>query len=791
MQFTYSWLKEFLETNATLAEISEKLTALGLEVEKIVDKSVELAPFKIAAILEAQPHPNADKLRVCKVDTGNGILQIVCGAPNARAGIKVVLAPVGSVIPTNGLKIKASSIREVESNGMLCSARELGIGEDHNGIIELAADAPLGESFVAWEGLNDPVIEIAITPNRGDCLGVYGIARDLAAAGLGTLKPLAVQAVKGSFASPVAVKIEDAKGCPLFIGRAIRGVTNPESPAWLKKRLEAIGINPISALVDITNYISFTFGRPLHVYDADKLQGSLTVRHSRAGETFTALNDKDYTLEAGLTVIADTANVLALGGIIGGKESGCAPVTKNVFLEAAFFDPVMIAEGGRKLQIDTDSRYRFERTVDRGFVRMGADIATRMILELCGGEASEYVVAGEENLAPRVINFNPEKVRTLGGVELEEKRIFAILTALGFVINGKQVTAPSWRSDVEGEADLVEEVLRVNGYDALPNTPLPVPDQFFIPALSLSQRRVAASRRLLVARGFSEAVTWSFMPQSLAVLFGGGQPELQLQNPISTELGTMRPSILPNLLDAVRRNSARGYHDLAFFEVGPVFKGVTPDKQQQVLTAVRAGKTVPRSLYGEARAVDMFDIKADVFAVLAEYGLATDKLNITRDAPDYYHPGRSCVLRLGNKPLAYIGEFHPHVLQILDVKTSAVACEVFLEAIPVPKTKHGRKPAPHWSDYQAVERDFAFIVDNATEADAVLRAVRGAEKQWITDVSLFDVYSGKGVEEGKKSLALCVTLQAQDKTLTEAEIDAVSKKIIENVVKQTNGYLRG
>lgn len=790
MRFTLSWLKDFLDTTASLQEISEQLTALGLEVEKIIDKSAELAPFHIAEIIETQPHPNADKLRVCKVNTGSTILQIVCGAPNARAGIKVVLAESGSVIPTNGMKIKPSKIRDVESNGMLCSARELGIGEDHNGIIELSNDAPLGQSFAQWEGLNDPVIEIAITPNRGDCLGVYGIARDLAATDIGTLKPLTIPAIKGTFPSPIAVLLEDEAGCPLFIGRYIKNVTNSESPAWLKKRLEAIGISPISALVDITNYISFTYGRPLHVYDADKLQGNIVVRKSAADEKFAALNDKNYTLAAGLTVVADSQNIVALGGVIGGADSGCSLGTTNVLLESAFFDPSVVTKTGRLLQIDTDSRYRFEREVDKGFVKNGADIAISMILSLCGGEVSDQIISGKEDVNQRVISFNASKVLTLGGIDLDGHIITSILEKLGFTIKGSNVTIPSWRNDIHGEADLVEEVLRVYGYDALPATPLPAPPAGFSSALSPEQRRVNTSKTLLAARGFTEIVSWSFMPTDIAALFGGGQPALRLQNPISSELESMRPSLLPNLLDAFKRNSARGFHDLMLFEAGPEFHGVKPEEQPVVISGIRTGQTAPKNHYHDARTVEVSDIKTDIFALLTEYNVATDRITITRDVPDWYHPGRSGVLRLGNKALGVFGELHPALLQQLDIKTPTVAFELFIQSIPYPKQKNGRKTAPNYSDYQAVQRDFAFIVDSTVESGKVIRAVESAEKELITQVSLFDVYSGKGVEEGKKSLALSVTLQAKNRTLTEEEIESSCRKIIESVGKNTEGVLR-
>ncbi len=790
MRFTLSWLQDYLDTTATLAEISQRLTALGLEVEKIVDKAAELSPFTIAEIIEAEKHPKADKLRVCKVNTGSAILQIVCGAPNARAGIKVVLAPVGSVIPTNGLKIKASSIRDVESNGMLCSARELGIGDDHNGIIELSADAPLGSSFAAWEGLDDPVIEIAITPNRGDCLGVYGIARDLAASGLGTLKPLDIAAIAGNSPCPVTVAFQDVDPAVFFTARYFKNVKNTEGPAWLRQRLEAIGIKPISALVDITNYISFSFGRPLHVYDADNVKGNILLRPAKEGESFTALDNKTYLLQAGMPVIADEEGVISLPGIIGGVRTGCSSTTTNVLLESAYFPASVVSSTGRTLMIDSDARYRFEREVDKGFVVPGAELASNMIVSLCGGEASFYSVTGDNTFVARVTPFNESKVETLGGIHLENNIIHSILTKLGFHIEAGNVTVPSWRHDVQGEADLVEEVLRVHGYDALPATPLP-PANNFTPAVPKEQQRATTTRTLLASRGFTEAVTWSFIPHSVATLFGGGQSELRLQNPISTELETMRPSLLPNLLEAVKRNSTRGYSDLRLFEVGPVFHGVNPDEQPVVAASLRSGQAAPKTPYGNARSVDVFDSKADILALIAEYGLATDKLTVTRDAPAWYHPGRSGALRLGNKTIGVFGELHPAILNQLDINVPVVAFELFMSYVPFPKPKYGRKPAADYSDYQAVERDFAFIVANDIPADQVLKAVKSAEKELVRDVALFDVYSGKGVEDGYKSLALSVTLQAKNCTLREEEIATVSRNVIDSVKKQTQGKLRG
>lgn len=792
MKCTVSWLKEHLDTTASVEQIADTLTSIGLEVEEVVDKSKALAPFIVAHILEATQHPNADKLRVCKVDNGTEVLQIVCGAPNARAGIKVVLAPVGTYIPGSGITIKKSAIRSVESNGMLCSADELGLGGDSAGIVELAADAPVGRPFAETLGINDPMIDIAITPNRGDCLGVYGVARDLAAAGIGTLKSYTVPAVKGSYASPVTVRSENAEDCPLFIGRYFRGVKNTESPTWLKQRLEAIGLRPISALVDITNYIAYNFGRPLHVYDAKKLHGNLTVRRSHEGEAFAALNDKDYTLPAGLVVIADNAHVQAIGGVIGGRVSGCELDTTDVFLEVALFDPARVAESGRALDVHTDSRYRFERKVDPAFVQQAAAIASQMILELCGGEASELVIAGAEPAWQRSITFRTERVKTLGGVDVPAEKIRAILEAIGCKVSGNAVEIPSWRSDIEGEADLVEEVIRLYGFDKIPFAPLPAAPQS-VAVMSQRQKATALARRELAARGLTEVVTWSFMDSTKAVLFAPVNEALRLLNPISSELDVMRPSILPNLIEAVKRNANRGYADIALFEVGNAYRDARPGQgQDRMIAGLRSGLAIGKSHYHTSRDVDVYDVKADAGVVLATVGLAIDNVQISTDAPGWYHPGRSGVLRLGKNVIGYFGELHPSLVQHYGVETTLVAFEIFLDALPEPKQKKSTaKSAVQLSDFQAVNRDFAFVVDQVTPVETIIRAIQKADKQFIDKVNVFDIYTGKGVEEGKKSVAVSVRLQPKDKTLTDQEIEAVSKAIIEAVQQQAKAVLRG
>jgi phenylalanyl-tRNA synthetase beta chain len=792
MKFTLSWLKEYLETTASLEQIVQKYTALGLEVECVVDNAATLAPFQIAQILEAIPHPDADKLRVCKVQTGEGQLQIVCGASNARAGINVVLAPVGSVIPANGMVIKASKIRGVESNGMLCSAEELGLGTDSDGIIEMpACNDNIAKKYAQLAGLDDPMIEIAITPNRGDCLGVYGIARDLAAAGLGALKPVSAEKIKGTFKSPIAVKIEDAKECPMFVGRYFKGVKNGQSPEWLKKRLMSIGLKPISTLVDITNYINFEFGRPLHVYDAKKLSGDLNVRFAKADEKFAALDDKEYALDENITVIADAKNAQAIGGVMGGANSGCDDSTTDVFLEVALFDHVSVARSGRKLDILTDSRYRFERHVDPAFVLPAAEIASRMIMELCGGEASELMVAGAEPKWQREIDFDFSYVHKRSGIDIAEGESKKILESLGFKISGGKVSVPSWRPDVSGKYDLVEEIVRIYGYENIPMLDLPQTATNFEAVLSPAQKRVSAVRRKLAANGMVEAVTWSFMKNDTAKLFGQKNSALRLQNPISSDLDTMRPSILPNLIAAIGRNSDRGFDNLAIFEIGLIFEDASAEGQKRVASGVRAGKAEQKDIYGAGRDVDAFDAKSDCLAALEAAGTPVANLRITTDAPAWYHPGRSGVLRLGKAALAMFGEIHPAILKQLDVKAPMVAFEMFFCEIPAAKLKKTKtKPKLEVSEYQSSNRDFAFLIDASVSAEDILRNISGVDKNLIEDVKLFDVYQGKGIEPGKKSVAISVRIQASDHTLTEGELDGISKKVVEAVGK-LGGVLRG
>ena len=800
MKFTLGWLKSHLETEARVEDIAVALTNLGLEVEEVIDRAAALAPFVVGHVVEATKHPDADRLTVCIVDTGADRVQVVCGAPNARTGMKGVFAAAGVRIPGTGLDLKKSVIRGVESAGMLCSAREIGIGEDHEGIIELADDAPIGAPAASVLGLDDPLIDIAITPNRGDCLGVHGVARDLAAAGVGKLVPLAAEAVKGGFENPTGVSFdftaEAADACTLFAGRAIRGLKNGPSPDWLRQRLLSVGLRPISALVDITNFLTLDRARPLHVFDADKIAGDLTVRLARQGETLLALDAKAYELDPSMTVIADESGVLSLGGVIGGESTGCTDESVNVFVEAAFFDPVRTAATGRKLNIESDARYRFERGVDPASTLPGIEAATRLILELCGGEASRVTVTGAVPEVTKAIRFEPKRVMGLGGVDVAEEESRRILEALGFgtsEMNGAiGVRVPTWRSDIEGEADLVEEVLRVYGYDRIPAVPFAKVGVLSKPVEAPVQRRRRHAARALAANGMVEAVTYSFLAEAHARLFGGGDPALTLANPISAELTDMRPSLLANLIVACGRNADRGSPDLALFEVGPAFADDTPDGQHAVAAGVRAGASGPRHWLAPGRAVDVFDAKADALIALGAAGAPAASLQITPGAPAWYHPGRSGAMRLGPKRvLAHFGEIHPRILRALDVKGPICGFEVFLDLIPAPRKRGGKaRPALDASPFQAVERDFAFVINADVGAEAVVRAAQSADRKLISGVSVFDQYGGKELGAGKKSIAISVRLEPTEATLTEAEIEAVSAKVIDAVNKATGGVLR-
>ncbi len=804
MKFTLGWLKEHLDTDKSLNEITDKLTALGLELEGVEDPTEKFAPFKAAHVVSADPHPDADRLRVCIVDTGSEKIQVVCGAPNAKAGMMGIFAPNGAYIPGTDMTLKKGKIRGQESNGMLVSEREMGLSDEHDGIIELPEGTAIGTPFIDIYNLNDPVIDIALTPDRPDCAGVCGIARDLAAAGMGTLKPLDSTAVKGNGDSPIGVHIDSTEQCPLFIGRLIKNIENKESPAWMQNRLKAIGLRPISALVDITNYVTHDLCRPLHVYDADLLKGDITVRLSKKGESFDALNDKTYTTDEGVTVITDDSGLLGLGGIVGGVSTGCTETTKNVFVESAYFDPYATAKTGRALQIDSDARYRFDRGVDPEFTMTGIEIATTLIMDICGTDKTDpcdVIKAGETPTWKREIDFDYAYTKKLSGMDIPEAKQKEILEGLGFTVNGHKITPPSWRPDVYldgGKADIVEEIIRVVGYDKIEAISVRSDNAIADGAETPQITSVRLARNALAARGLNECITWSFMPRSLAAHFGQdgtADKALTLSNPISNDLDQMRPSILGNLITAASTNADKGNGDTKLFEVGPVFPSAKPDGQRTVATGLRFGALGPRHWSSEstntARKNDIYDAKADALAALEAAGAPTATLQTAREASEYFHPGRSGVLKMGNKPLAQFGEIHPAILDDMGIKANIVGFEVFLNNIPKKKKKGPAKPLLKNSQFQPLSRDFAFIVDENVEAEAIIRAAKGAERNLITDISVFDIYQGKGVEDGKKSVAINVVIQPVKATLTDPEIEGLCKSIIDAVSSKTGAVLRG
>jgi phenylalanyl-tRNA synthetase beta chain len=802
MKFTLSWLKEHLDTDESVEKLADKLTMIGLEVESLEDKAKALAPFTIARVISAEQHPNADRLRVCMVDTGDGAapVQVVCGAPNARAGLISVFSAPGTYIPGKNITLGVGTIRGVESRGMLCSAAELQISEDHDGIMELPADAPLGKGYAEWAGLGDALFEINLTPNRQDCTGVHGIARDLAAADMGKFKELGIKPVKGEFPCPVKVTVEDETLCPGFALRLVRGVKNGPSPQWLQQRLTSIGLRPINALVDITNFMTYDRARPLHVFDAKKVKGNLTVRRARDGETLLALDGRTYTLDNGVCVIADDHGVESLAGIMGGEASGCDEGTTDVLIESALWNEINIAQTGRKLGINSDARYRFERGVDPAFMVPGLELATRLVLEICGGTPSENVVVGNAFGDERVIDFPLTEVKRLAGIEVPLPQVRRILTHLGFIVAGSgpliKVAVPSWRSDVHGKADLVEEIVRIVGVDQVPMTPFERGEEPRKPVLTAMQLRTRRAKRGLAARGMVEAVTWSFIAKPAAELFGGGKSELALANPIASDLSDMRPSLLPGLIAAAQANGDRGFSDTALFEVGQIFRGDRPEDQFVAAAGVRHGfasaKGTGRHWSGSAPA-DAFDAKADALAVLVAAGAPTQALQIVSGGPGWLHPGRSGTIQIGpQNVLGYFGEMHPRALEALRADGPLIAFEVILDRIPAAKQRPTRaKPALDLSAFQPVSRDFAFIVDRAVKAGDIVRAAQGVDKKLIADVTVFDVYEGKGIDDGKKSIAIAVTMQPREKTMTDEEIDAVGAKITAEVTKKTGGVLRG
>ncbi|MGZ3198717.1 MAG: phenylalanine--tRNA ligase subunit beta [Croceibacterium sp.] len=797
MKFSFDWLKLFLETEASAAEISAALNRIGIEVEGLEDPAEKLARFRVAEVLSAKPHPDADKLQVLTVNTGQGDpLQVVCGAPNARAGMKGVLGLPGAVVPANGMELRKSAIRGVESNGMMCSTRELQLGDDHEGIIELPADAPVGASFADYRGTS-PVFDVAITPNRPDCMGVEGIARDLAAAGMGTFKPYRVEPVAGSFPCPVEVRTDDPEGCPAFYGRVIRGVTNGAAPEWMQRRLLAAGQRPISALVDITNYLMLAFGRPAHAYDLAQLSGAMAARRAKEGEQVLALNEKTYVLDSSMTVIADDVRVHDIAGIMGGEHSGVSEGTTDVLLEIAYFDPERIGATGRKLGLASDARTRFERGVDPAFLDDGLDLLTAMILKICGGEASEVVRAGSPPSTPTAIDYDPGLAERLGGIAISEEEQRRTLTALEFRVSPDwRVTAPLRRHDIEGPADVVEEVVRIHGLDTIGSVALPRADGVARPTATPEQAIERRVRRAAAARGLNEAVTWSFIPEVDADHFAEGNAAVwRLENPISEDMRAMRPSLLPGLLAAAKRNLDRGAEGVRLFEIGRRYlRGEEGRSDERVTVGVLlAGEKTARGwASGKAQAFDAFDAKAEALALLETAGSPVGNLQVMGEAGPQFHPGQSATLRLGPKTvLARFGALHPKTLAAFDIDGPVMAAEVFLDAIP---TKKGggafARPAYCPPALQAVKRDFAFVVDAAQLAGDLLRTVRGADKANIAEARVFDDFRGQGVLDGKKSLAIEVTLQPGDKSYTDAELKAISERIVAAAAK-LGAELRG
>jgi len=799
MKFSLSWLKDHLETEATVAEIAAKLNAIGLEVEGIDNPAEALAGFRIAKVLTAEKHPDADKLQVLSVDLGDGHpLQVVCGAPNARAGLVGVLGTPGAVVPSNGMEMRKAAIRGVESNGMMCSSRELDLGDDHEGIIELPGDAPVGTEFATFADLDDPVFDLSITPNRPDCMGVYGIARDLAAAGLGTLKPVSAPQMDGTGACPIEIRSDDREGCPAFYGRVISGVTNGTSPAWMQARLKSAGQRPISALVDITNYVMLTYGRPSHAYDTAKLSGPVVARKAKAGEGVTALNEKHYLLDESMTVIADDSGVHDIAGIMGGEHSGCGPDTRDVLLEVAYFDPEHIAHTGRTLNLTSDARQRFERGVDSDFLDTGLDILTNLIVEICGGTPSEKVHAGAPPAADKVVAYRPGQVATLGGVAIDEPEQQRVLTALGFEIakvgDHWAITVPSWRPDIDGAPDIVEEVIRIHGLDDVPSVALPRRKGVALPTATAAQKLERRVRRAAASRGLNEAITWSFLPMAEAEAFAD-QPLWVLSNPISEDMKAMRPSLLPGLLMAARRNIARGASSVRLFELGRRYlrgPGGASD-ERLTLGIVLAGDRLLRSWqHGKAKGFDAFDAKAEVTALLEAAGAPVANLMVMGEAGGQYHPGQSATLRLGPKNvIARFGALHPKVAKQFDIDGPVVVAEIDLDAIPGRKGKATFTRASYTPPaLQSVSRDFAFLVPADLPAGDLVRVVKGANKKHIVDARLFDEFRGQGVPEGQKSLAVEVTLQPLDASFTDADLKAISDAVTAAAAK-LGATLRG
>jgi phenylalanyl-tRNA synthetase beta chain len=809
MKFTLSWLKDHLETDASLDQICERLTLIGLEVESVDDKR-GFAPFVIAKILTAEKHPQADKLKVLSVDIGAGSpVQVVCGAPNARAGLLGAFAAPGVYVPGIDVTLGVGNIRGVESRGMMCSEKELEISDSHDGIIDLPADAPVGTSFAKYYGIDDPVIEINLTPNRPDCTSIYGIARDLAASGMGTLKTRPAPSFKVEGETPVKVTLDfvgpDKALCPGFALRLVRGVKNGPSPAWMQKRLRAIGLRPINALVDVTNYLTFDQGRPLHVFDAAKVKGNLTVRRAKDGETVLALDTREYKLNPNNIVIADDNGVESIGGIMGGEHSGCDENTVDVLIESALWNPLNVARTGREHGIITDARYRFERGVDPDYMVPGLERATELVLELCGGTPAEAEIVGYAGHARKEIAFPFSEVKRLTGLDIPRDESIAILTRLGFGVEGSgdvvTVSVPSWRPDVDGKADLVEEVMRIHGINEIKAVALPRLGDVNQKILTTLQIRTRLAKRALASRGMLEAVTWSFIPAEHAKLFGGGHPSLKLENPIASDMSDMRPSLLPGLMAAAQRNADKGHGDAAIFEVSGTYEDDTPEGQRRIAGGIRrgtatlngAGRLWSNKEKGGGKTVDVYDAKADALAVLEACGFPVGNLQIEQGGPEWYHPGRSGTIKMGPKlVIGHFGEFHPKTLEALDVSGALCGFELSLDKLPDPKKKATRtKPVLELSPFQVVRRDFAFVVDRKVDAGAIVKAATSADRKLISAVTVFDVFEGASLGEDKKSIAIEVAIQPAERTLTDEDFDALTKRIVANVEKSTGGMLRG
>ena len=782
MKITLNLLKDFLDTNADVTEISERLTEIGLEVEEVVDTASSLKNFIIAEIKTVKNHPNADRLHVLEVYTGKETLQIVCGAPNVREGLKGVLARPGDIIPCNGEVLKKGVIRGIESQGMLCSIKELGLGDDHTGILDLRTDAVAGTPFVEAFDF-ETVIDVNVTPNRPDCFGVYGIARDLSAKVVGKLKDLPLlHSVSGTFPSPIKVDTTDPD-CPLYVGRYIKGVKNCKSPEWMQKALKALGLRPISALVDVTNYMTVAFARPQHVFDADTLKGNIHARKAKAGEKVLALNEKTYELDETMSVIADDEMAKSIAGIMGGEGTGCSDDTTNVFLECAYFDPISIARTGRLLNITSDARTRFERGVDYNATVAMADYATNLIISICGGEPSELVIAGRPERELKEITFDYKMVDRLCGVDVPRDVCFDILKRLGFACDGDRVKVPSWRPDVEGPHDLVEEVMRIYGYDKLPANPVEkVSECVLLP----KQKKEISLRRALADQGLNQTITWSFFNSRMGKVLG--KPGIKLANPISSELDEMRSSLIPNLINVLKKNIANGYKDLAFFELGPVFYGSKPNEQTLMATTIRIGDEILRCWDKSERKADIFDVKADAYYGLAAIDAPVATMQTVAEAPAYYHPERSGSFKLGKTVLAYFGELHPLVLRAFDIKDRVYVSEIFFENVPASKARKNKVLVK--SDFQPLSRDFAFIMNDEIECEKVVGTIKGVDKNLITGVKVFDVYKGANLDAGKKSVAIEVTIEPKEKTLTDAEIESIASRIVANVKNTYKAELR-